>query len=130
MTAITTLTEMETAILEVVRRTRGALFTDLEKEVDGFAGEDCSWCLEGFGTAYMWPSLSHAGARSLSALRRAGLIHLKPVTPFLYLHDGFCSKHPTATVAGLKRGYKTPHWIPVSIRPAAGRRPRGGGGFR
>jgi len=126
---MSTLTKMESAILEVVRRTRGALFTDLEGEVEGFAGDDCCWTMAGFGEAYMWPCLSHAGARSLSALRRAGLIELVPVAPLLYLVDGFCPAHPTATPSGLKRGYKTPHWIPVSIRPSAGRR-RGGGGFR
>ena len=106
---------METKILKAVSRLREALFTDLESEIEGFAAEDCSYCPANVGEAYYWPCLSFAAAQALINLRTSRRVFFEPVDWFLYLIDGSVPPHPVATVAGLKRGYKKPHWIPIAI---------------
>lgn len=107
--------EMEIRILKVVHELKEALFTDLEDEVEGFAGADCSWCFDEGGNAYFWSGLSSVAADALINLNRSRRVFIGPVDPLLYIVDGKVPADPVATVSGLKRGYKRPHWIPVAI---------------
>ena len=107
--------EMESRILNVVSELKEALFTDLEDEIKGFAGTDCAWCFDKTGNAYFWPALSSVAADALSNLNASRRVFIAPVDPFLYLVDGKVPSDPVATLAGLKRGYKKPHWIPIAI---------------
>ena len=115
---------MKSEILRCIARNGGeVLFTDLEREVDGFKGRDASLCPSGCGEVYYWPGLSMLGINSLIQLKSEGKVCYEPEQSVLYFIDGFVPQHPVWTYAGAKRGYKTPHWAPIAICAKSRKRP-------
>lgn len=106
---------IKTQILGWLAANKEALFTDFENDVEGFAGDDVSYCPQGMGEVYYWPAVSINGAEALKQLREEGKVFFEPEWPLLYLIDGKVPSDPVATYAGCKREYKKPRWLPIAI---------------
>jgi hypothetical protein len=108
-------TTIKTRILSWLAANKEALFTDFEDDVEGFAGDDVSYCPQGMGEVYYWPAVSINGAEALKQLREEGKVFFEPEQPFLYFVDGKVPPDPIATYAGCRRGYKKLRWLPIAI---------------
>ena len=64
----------------------------------------------------IWSNMTEDGVMAISELLDEGAIHLHPSSTLVYLIDGCALKLPTVR---RRRTYKTPHWLPVTIRPGA-----------
>jgi hypothetical protein len=91
---------------------------ELERHVPGFAGDDCSWCLE--GNVIVWPNLSSAGFEAVRQLREAGRIVLDPCTPLTYMIDGCVPRFPVVKRPPPAGGFKKERWLPVTLSLSRG----------
>lgn len=114
MPEITAVQVMEKQILELVESLKEALFTDFEEQVEGFIG-DFALCPVDSGQVFYWDSLSEIACEALANLQKNKQVFFQPTHSFLYLVDGKIPAYPLATAVGLKKGYKTSHWIPIAV---------------
>ena len=105
---------MEKQILEVVKSLKEALFTDLEGQVEGFIG-NFALCPADYGEVFYWHTLSKIACEALTNLQINKQVFFQPTHSFLYIVDNKIPAYPLATAGGLKKGYKTLHWIPIAV---------------
>lgn len=107
------LEQMKAAILAYVKLHPHATIVELEDNVQGFKGNDASWC-KANSNLVMWDSLSFLGAQAISELGQARKIVLEPCDVLIYMMDGRWPSLPVAKRMP-KSGYKSPHWVPLAL---------------
>jgi hypothetical protein len=75
---------------------------------------DYLWENDNVGETVLWSGLSRQGFETISELLKADKIYFHPSNTLTYLVDGTILKLPIAK--GMRK-YKTPHWLPVTMRP-------------
>ena len=105
-----TLTQMEQAILNVLKGRRNVSFVNLCQEVPGFYG-DMRIKLPPYNML-LWNDISPEAAAALKKMLGMGLIECDPVSPLIYLLEGVTFNLPVVTSA---RRHETLHWLPVVI---------------
>jgi len=101
-------------IQEYVAKTDYVTFAELANRFgDEFRGGE--HCLSKGNNTVLWIGMTEEAAKAVTALLEGGAIAVQPTSPLTYLIDGSCPGLPVAKQA---RRYKTPHWLPVTLRPA------------
>jgi hypothetical protein len=106
---------MKEQILALVRQRDYVTFAELDQLVPGFTGGDQAMVSPKYENVFFWAGLTNEGYEALDALLNERLVRFAPAGLMTYLIDGSVPKHP---IVKRVRGYKTPHWAPVVIRPA------------
>src|ERR1700744_5285037 len=86
-------------------------FAELDREVEGFAG-DYALCCSNFPNLIYWPKISLDASEAMRSLLDGGLCHFEGTTVLVYAVDGLL---PGMPVAKRRHDYKSPRWLPVTI---------------
>lgn len=96
----------------------GVSFAQLRRFVEDSLGMDSrgEWALDVGLNVVVWAGMSRAFLDFAMALRQTGRVEFTPTQPLVYLADGEFLTLPLAKNPP-KKGYKEPHWAPVTIHP-------------
>ena len=112
---IEAMSAMAASIYELVLSRRSVSFVELEKGIEGFAGEKAMILHgDGYDNIVLWDGVSEEAAAALDELRSDGRIHFTPTNVLVYLIDGIV---PDLPIAKSRRKYKKPHWLPAVLNP-------------
>jgi hypothetical protein len=99
-------------VLAYVLQTDHVSFAELGNHFEGFRGGDFQ--LQKGENIILWAGLSQEAVNVMGDLLDSGAIEPHPASILVYLIDG-CSL--TLPLVKQARKYKTPHWLPVTLRP-------------
>lgn len=110
--------DLKERILLKVRQTDYVSFVELGR-IDGFSTpiETDGVAIELKPNVVIWVGMAPEATKAIRDLIEAKLVHMHPSQFMVYLLDGGTLKMPLATPKGVARGYKKPHWLPVTLRP-------------
>lgn len=74
--------------------------------------------LPGTQNVIIWSGLTDAAEAAIVDLWQGGLVAFVPARPLVYMIDGLMVKLPVLKRLPKSRDTKTPHWLPVVLRPA------------
>lgn len=112
---LSTIQELKTTILEVVRNEGDATFSRLE-QLDGFSGGD-RILGNTAKNVIIWDRMTDHAVTALMELQEEGSIKPRTTNFYVYAYDGGgmpnlpIAKRPPAD------GYKEPHWQPILLIP-------------
>lgn len=110
--------DLAEAIIAVVERRHGATFVELEQELseyfpDQLKGDKC--LVAHFRpNVVAWVGMSDWYLETVRGLVNTRRLHFHPTSPLVYVWDGRVLHFPLAKRVP-RRGYKEPHWLPVSL---------------
>lgn len=110
---------MAAAILKEINRGRGTTFVEIMQLVGPEGKGDLQWELA--PNVVIWANLSESLVEAMKLIRPK--VELDPTPWWIYACDGSTLLMPLAKRT-TKRGYKTPHWLPVAFFPKGPRRGR------
>jgi hypothetical protein len=104
--------EMADAMLEKVRDYDHVSFAELSN----LFGDDAkgNHVLEIFPNVVLWSDVSEQFVEACKLMRPE--VEMTPASPLVYMIDGGALRLPIAKNP-TKRGYKKPHWLPVTLSP-------------
>lgn len=112
-----TLDEMKTIIVERMQHDDYVSFVELRDAIGKSSAGDVALHLPGHDNLILWSGMSEDFAQAMiDLLSPDGPLTVQATTRLVYLADGAHVKLP---IAGQIRYYKTPHWVPVTIRTKA-----------
>jgi hypothetical protein len=99
-------------ILAHLRAHGASTFPELTRALPPpFDHGDTALVLDGHDNIVLWPALQPDVVVALKALRRAGMIHVRPVEWMTVAESGEMPALPVATCLS----HRTPHWAPVVL---------------
>lgn len=126
MTATVDPTHVEFAAT-YIRKNKGVSFPELQRLMEREFQMDTKGghCIEIRHNVILWAGMSEEFLHLVFAIGALGDIDLHPTQVLVYHIDGCLLKFPLARSVP-KKGYKDPHWIPVTFSPKEkGRKPVG-----
>lgn len=105
---------MKSAILKYIAENPGTLFSELERNIEGFKGET-NLCSGGIPNVVLWMSISREAAAAVGELVQNDEVVLQPAEKLDYAIDA--DRLPQLPIAERPPvgGYKEPHWLPVKL---------------
>jgi hypothetical protein len=106
---------LKARVLRYIQGSDYVSFAELAGEFpDHFAGGPCD--IEIRPNLFLWVGLPNTGAAVITELlnKRQVLLHASSI--ITYLQDGAALRLPTPKRS--QASYRTPHWLPVTLRPA------------
>jgi hypothetical protein len=91
-------------------------FAELSRDITGFVG-NIGWELRD-KNIFLWTGLSEKAFDAIFELLESEEVHFEPASFMSYAIDGITQNMPLAK--SLKKPYKKPHWLPVTLRPGKG----------
>lgn len=107
------------AIVEYVRTYDYVSFPELQRRLEPYADVRGTWALELMPNLVLWVGMSEAFVDAFNEAKRRGPLVPVLVDPLAYLWDGAFLNLPVAKRPP-KVGYKTEHWLPITLRIEAG----------
>lgn len=105
--------KIEDAIVEYVRDLDYVSFVELQDNFENYMKTRGDRTIEVEKNVIMWMGMSHELAEMIVNLEKAKRIYFHPGNAMSYMIDGSI---PDMPVCQQHREYKTPHWVPTTLR--------------
>jgi hypothetical protein len=106
---------LETRLLALVEQRDYVSMVEVTRELPETVG-DLAWCSAEDENIIFWNGVSPAFLDALRTLREREVVRFTPGSTLSYFVDGAVPNMPVAKHPP-KGGYRTPHWLPVYLRP-------------
>jgi hypothetical protein len=103
-------------IKSYVHKNDHVTFAELSNRINNFSGGGISICMNQNDNFVVWVDMTKDAADAINELIRENQIHITAAGFITYLTDGRTLNLPLAQG---NYQYKTPHWVPVLLRPGA-----------
>lgn len=104
-----------TALVERTKRYGDTSFAEL-MTMEGVGTGDVAVCFPNRPNTILWAGLDQDTADQIVSLLKSEQLHIHPCSYLVYLADGHFLNFPIAKKPNLKRDYKAPHWLPVTLK--------------
>ncbi len=104
---------IKAAVLGRVTQNNFVSFAELDRNVEGFRGDNLALTFEDLPNIICWWGMTQAAVEAVVELIIERKVWQAPASKLVYLIDG--GFLPNMPIARSARAYKEPHWLPITL---------------